>query len=94
MPVQQGFRFTLTGYKDALADNIVPVGDKLDLNVSWEKQNGAEAGQKWTIPDINLDLMPIASGTFFMGSKNGQSNEQPVTQVTLQGPAMSRSLSI
>ncbi len=45
------------------------------------------SGQKWTIPDMQLDLMPIAPGTFQMGSASGgDKDERPITQVTLTKP--------
>ncbi len=41
------------------------------------------AGQSITIPGLNLELVPIAAGRFAMGSTNGGSDEQPVTQVEI-----------
>lgn len=44
-------------------------------------------GQKWTIPDLKLDLMPIAPGTFQMGrASGGESHERPATLVTITKP--------
>jgi formylglycine-generating enzyme required for sulfatase activity len=40
-------------------------------------------GRPWTIPDLGLVLMPIAAGTFAMGSENGDSDEKPLTRVTI-----------
>ena len=36
-----------------------------------------------TVPGLNLKLVPIKPGTFDLGSTNGDSDEQPVTHVTL-----------
>ncbi len=44
-------------------------------------------GAKWTIPDLHLDLIPIAPGTFRMGSiSGGNDDERPVTSVTITRP--------
>ncbi len=41
-------------------------------------------GQRWVIPDLGLEMIPIAPGTFAMGSASSEErSEQPVTQVTL-----------
>lgn len=45
-----------------------------------------EASQSRTIPDLNLELLPIPAGRFAMGSTNGGSDERPVTQVELTRP--------
>jgi formylglycine-generating enzyme required for sulfatase activity len=53
-----------------------------------EKQPLPVTGQAWTIPDLNLTLMPIAAGSFAMGSALGTASagcedEEPVKGVTL-----------
>jgi len=45
-----------------------------------------QAGAKWTIADLNLDLMPIAPGSFQMGSVGDVSGMIPITRVTLTQP--------
>jgi formylglycine-generating enzyme required for sulfatase activity len=44
------------------------------------------AGQARTIPGLGLMLMPIAAGIFTMGSENGDTDEKPITRVTLTQP--------
>jgi formylglycine-generating enzyme required for sulfatase activity len=48
-----------------------------------EKLRGPEPGQRWTIPELGLELMPIAAGTFTMGSQYGDIDEKPETRVRL-----------
>jgi formylglycine-generating enzyme required for sulfatase activity len=56
-------------------------------NSSPDSANKPVVGQKWTIPDLQLDLMPIAPGAFQMGSASGGNrDERPVTLVTLTRP--------
>jgi len=43
----------------------------------------AAAGRAITIPGLNLELVPIPAGSFAMGSTNGASDENPVTQVQI-----------
>ena len=43
-------------------------------------------GQTLTIPDLKLELMPIPTGSFMMGSSNGDSDETPVTHVQITRP--------
>jgi formylglycine-generating enzyme required for sulfatase activity len=38
------------------------------------------------VPDLGLTLMPIAAGTFVMGHDSGDTNERPLTRVTLTKP--------
>ena len=47
-----------------------------------EKQ--PQFGQSWTVPLLNLELVPIAPGSFLMGGTG--SDEKPVRQVTLTKP--------
>jgi formylglycine-generating enzyme required for sulfatase activity len=44
-----------------------------------------ETGKVYTIPELNLELMPISAGSFTMGSTDG-SNQHPVTRVTITKP--------
>jgi formylglycine-generating enzyme required for sulfatase activity len=54
--------------------------------VSLEKVRGPEGVRVWTVPDLDLQMMPIRPGTFALGSEKGNSIERPVTQVTITGP--------
>ncbi|MBM3854062.1 MAG: hypothetical protein FJ399_13065 [Verrucomicrobia bacterium] len=48
-----------------------------------EQRKLRDAGRPWVIPGLNVTMIPIAAGTFTMGSQNGHSDEKPVRQVTL-----------
>ena len=50
-----------------------------------EKLRGAEKeGQAWTVPDLNLEMAYVRSGTFTMGGcENFFNDEKPLTRVTL-----------
>ena len=66
---------------------VVSVGSESSSNTRIRSSSGEVnkpvVGQKWTIPDLQLDLMPIAPGTFQMGSiTGGEDSERPVTKVT------------
>jgi formylglycine-generating enzyme required for sulfatase activity len=41
------------------------------------------AAEPHTVPDLGLTLMPIPTGTFTMGSIDGDVDERPVTRVTI-----------
>src|SRR5688572_1212870 len=47
-------------------------------------------GAKWTVPEIEMVLVPIPAGAFVMGSpaneRGRQSNEGPQVQVTISKP--------
>ena len=43
-------------------------------------------GEAWMVADVGLKMVPIAPGSFSMGSTNGDEDERPVTQVTLTRP--------
>ncbi|MCP5531011.1 MAG: SUMF1/EgtB/PvdO family nonheme iron enzyme [Opitutaceae bacterium] len=54
------------------------------IKVEETPANEPRIGQPWTISDLRLSLMPIAPGTFDMGSASGgQAHERPVTRVTM-----------
>ncbi len=72
-----------TGYKSATRTLTLRANGADTWSVALEKLRGAEPGQRWTIPDLNLELVPIAAGTFTLGSENGDADEKPLTRVTL-----------
>ena len=46
-----------------------------------------ETGRAYLIPELNLEILPIAPGTFQMGSvSGGDKDERPVTRVTITRP--------
>jgi len=44
------------------------------------------AGKAWTVPELNLEMVPIAAGMFQMGSDNGRDSEKPVHTVRITKP--------
>lgn len=74
------------GHKSASRTLTMTANGSDAWEVALEKLLGPEPGQAWTIPDLGLTLMPIAAGTFMMGSENGDANEKPVTWVTISQP--------
>jgi len=56
---------------------------KLQPETDTEERRRRRAGEAWVVEGVGLVLVPIAGGTFSMGSLSGGSDEQPVTTVTL-----------
>jgi formylglycine-generating enzyme required for sulfatase activity len=44
-------------------------------------------GQAWTVPGLDLDLLPLQPGEYVRGSLRGDADEQPQHRVTLTRPA-------
>src|SRR5688572_24386888 len=70
------------------AENGTKVATKIAL-ASTNSTNIAHAGQNFTIPDLNLDLIWVRPGTFTMGSASDEPHrnkaEGPQTQVKITG---------
>jgi formylglycine-generating enzyme required for sulfatase activity len=81
-PSTYAYEFRLKGYKTASVRGDVEPGKTARASAVLEKTRGAEVGQAWTIPDLNLTLMPIAAGTFTMGD----AGDGPAHPVTLTKP--------
>jgi len=47
---------------------------------------GPEVDKEWTVKAIKLNLVPVKSGTFQMGSESGQLWERPVNKVKISKP--------
>ena len=56
---------------------------KAQLQVDEEAFRRSKAGEAWEVEGVGLTLVPIAGGTFSMGSLGVASSAQPVTTVTL-----------
>jgi len=41
------------------------------------------SSQPWAIPDLGMELMPVAMGRFMMGSNGGKGDGKPVHEVRL-----------
>jgi formylglycine-generating enzyme required for sulfatase activity len=86
-PSAYAYEFRLKGYKPASVRGEINAGATARASATLEKRVGAEEGQAWTIPDLNLTLVPIAQGMFAMGDGgSGEADEKPVTRVTLTRP--------
>ena len=57
---------------------------KLQPETDKEERRRRTAGEVWAVEGVGVTLVPIAGGTFSMGSMSGGSDEQPVTTVTLR----------
>jgi serine/threonine protein kinase/formylglycine-generating enzyme required for sulfatase activity len=76
------------------AKGFVPVRRKISLPpngtealaLTLERVNVPDAGQPWTIPDLGSVLLPVAAGSFTMGSEANNADEKPLTRVTLTRP--------
>jgi TPR repeat protein/formylglycine-generating enzyme required for sulfatase activity len=86
-PGEYTLRFELEGYKAAARTVTVEANRTVEVSVLLEKLRGAEEGQAWTVPELNLEMAYIRPGTFTMGSPASEtersSDEGPQTQVTL-----------
>ena len=56
------------GYKSATRSLTLAPNGAQTWDVALEKLRGAEEGQAWTVPDLNLEMVYIRPGTFTMGS--------------------------
>ena len=45
-----------------------------------------QSGRPWTVPGLNLEMMPIAAGSLQMGANNGDSDEKPIHAVLITKP--------
>ena len=59
------------------------VAAKIQPETDTEERRRRTAGEAWAVEGVGVTLVPIAGGTFSMGSMSGGSDEQPVTKVTL-----------
>lgn len=59
---------------------------KQKVTVTLEKVSIPQVGQPWTVPELDLVLLPVAGGTFAMGSERGDLSERPKTDVTISKP--------
>ena len=57
---------------------------KLQPETDKAERRRRTAGEVWAVEGVGVTLVPIAGGTFSMGSMSGGSDEQPVTTVTLR----------
>jgi formylglycine-generating enzyme required for sulfatase activity len=73
-------RFDYLGFRVSLAPQAERVIPNAPANVRADR---TAEGQAWTVPDLNLEMAYIRPGTFTMGNENGDSNEKPLTRVTL-----------
>jgi hypothetical protein len=61
----------------------VAAAAKLQLETDTEERRRRRAGEAWVVEGVGVTLVPIAGATFSMGSMSSDSDEQPVTTVTL-----------
>jgi formylglycine-generating enzyme required for sulfatase activity/serine/threonine protein kinase len=87
LPGSYEYELRLRGYQPATSALTVRARDTTRVEVSLEEIRGPQPGQRFTIPDLGMELMPIPPGSFQMGSaRGGNNNERPVTRVTISRP--------
>ena len=59
---------------------------KAQAEAEKENRRRRAAGEAWVVVGVGVKMVPIAAGSFTMGSTNGSKDEQPLTQVTLTRP--------
>ncbi len=67
-------------------EQVVTVEAGKTVTVVAEAIQPPTAGKAYTVPTLDLKLVPIASGRFNMGCPSGESDEQPIRQVTISRP--------
>ncbi|MEO6245004.1 MAG: SUMF1/EgtB/PvdO family nonheme iron enzyme [Opitutaceae bacterium] len=78
--------FSASGFKTTRTKVKLAPHGKETLAVTLERALTAEPGQPWTIPGLGLLLLPVAPGSFAMGSEVGGSTERSGTQVAITQP--------
>jgi formylglycine-generating enzyme required for sulfatase activity len=87
MPGSFDLEVRLANHRSATRSGRVTARETTRVEVALEEIRGPQPGQRLTIPDLGLTLMPISPGTFQMGSASGgDSDERPVTRVTISRP--------
>ncbi len=81
--VELALEIAAPGFKTDRRKLTLPPRGKQALALALEKIPVAEIGRAWTVPGLGLSLLPVAPGSFAMGSDTGDPTERPVTQVTL-----------
>ncbi len=77
-PGSYTLRFELKGYKSATRTATVAANRTAEVSAALEKLRGAEEGQAWTVPDLNLEMAYIRPGTFTMGSGERRQRREAV----------------
>jgi formylglycine-generating enzyme required for sulfatase activity len=81
------FEFRLANHLNATGSGQVEARETTRVQVALKEIRGPQPGQRFTLPDLGMDLMPIPAGSFQMGTASGgENNERPVTQVTISRP--------
>jgi hypothetical protein len=81
------FEFHLDNHHHATRSGRVVARESTLVEVSLEEIRTAQFGQRHSIPDLAMDLLPIPAGTFQMGAASGiDRDERPVTRVTISQP--------
>ena len=87
IPGTYAYELRLRGHHAAKASLEVVPGRESKRTVALERILGPEEGKAFRIPGLDLDLVPLAPGTFRMGSAEGDwADERPATAVTISRP--------
>ncbi len=84
--VEHALEISAPGFKTSRTTVKLAANGKETVSLTLERAVTAELRQAWTIPGLRLTLLPVAAGTFAMGSEVGDPTERPVTQVTISKP--------
>jgi formylglycine-generating enzyme required for sulfatase activity len=74
------------GYRTSRQTLTLAPNARHTLTLALEKVPLAQPGQPWTVPSLGLTLLPVAAGSFAMGTIVGEPPVIPITQVTLTKP--------
>lgn len=80
------YRLLKEGYANTTVSGNVEDQLTLRLNVAMGKYRGPVAGEPWTVPSYNIEMVWIAHGTFTMGSpesESGRGDNETQHRVTL-----------
>jgi len=87
LPGPQTAELRRKGYKAATVSGTVTARGDLHLYAALEAMRGPEIGRVVTLPELGLEMRPVAAGSFLMGSpeseRERESSEGPQTRVTL-----------
>ncbi len=81
------FELRLKGYQNASTSGSVEPRRVLRGDLVLEKVPVPKEGQAFRLPDLGMEIVPVAAGRFEMGRASGSSSdERPVTEVTISRP--------
>lgn len=77
-----GRRGAAVGFRIVLAASIATSASAAPATQVQTAQQPS-VNSNWTVPELNMQMMPVEPGTFMMGTADGFQNEKPVHKVTI-----------